>query len=394
MEAQMKRATREVFGKEPFRLFFPAGVVAGLIGVGLWPLHFGGSVSFYPGQAHVRLMAYGFFGAFIFGFLGTALPRMLSARPLGLANVTLLLAVYSIMTAGYATGKILWGDVALLALLLLFAAMIFPRALKRKDTPPPGFVLVGLAWLCVGAGAVIAVWQSRAEVDLFWANLQRLLSSQGFVLLPILGVGPFLLPRFFGLESAHDFPETTRPNAAWMRKAVFALVTGLVIIASFVWEARGGHRWAHGLRFVACLVYLGVEFPFRKAPKFSNALGASLRLAFVTLLGGFLAVALFPVYRVSLLHLTLVGGFAVITFVVGTRVVFGHSGNLPKLKTGNKWLLVAVLLMLFGMATRISGDFWPRIMASHYNYGALFWGAGVLLWAIKVLPKVLQVEEE
>lgn len=388
------RATIADYGKEPFRVFFPAGVLAGILGVALWPLHFSGIVSFYPGQAHVRLMAYGFFGAFIFGFLGTALPRMFSARPFGLRNVALLGVVYSAMVIAFAAGKIVWGDALLLVLLLLFFTIVIPRALQRKDTPPPGFVLVGLAWMCVIAGAVLAIFQTRMELDLFWVNLQRLLSSQGFVLLPILGIGPFLLPRFFGLESTHDFPEMTRPSSAWLRKALLALMAGLAVIASFVLEARGEFRWAHGLRFATCLIYLGLEFPFSRAPKFSSSLGASLRVAFAILLAGFLTVAVFPEYRVGLLHLTLVGGFAVITFVVATRVVFGHSGNLPGLKTGNRWLLVAVGLMLFGMATRISGDFWPKIMASHYNYGALLWAAGVLIWAWKVLPKVRQVDRE
>ena len=110
--------------------------------------------------------------------------------------------------------------------------------------------------------------------------------------------------------------------------------------------------------------------------------------------GGFTLIALFPAFRVGLLHLTLIGGFAVITFTVATRVVFGHSGNLEKLKGRNRWLLVAVALMLIGMATRISGDFWPKIMASHYTYGAIIWIAGVLLWSSYALPKVLQVESE
>jgi uncharacterized protein involved in response to NO len=390
----LKKITREDLGREPFRIFFPAGVLAGVVGVILWPLHFWGVVSFYPGQAHVRLMAYGFFGAFIFGFLGTALPRMLSARGFGFGNVIALLVLYTMMVAAFAAGRILWGDCLLLLLLLFFLSLVIPRAARRKDTPPPGFVLVGLAWMCVIAGAVLAVVQSRMELDLFWVNLQRLLSSQGFVLLPILGIGPFLLPRFFGLESTHDFPESTRPSGLWIRKALLAFVTGSVVIASFVLEAKGDFRWAHGIRFAACLVYLGLEFPFARAPKFSTALGASLRLAFAILLAGFLTVAVFPEYRVGLLHLTLVGGFAVITFVVATRVVFGHSGNLQRLKSGNWWLIVSVGMMLFAMATRISGDFWPKIMASHYNYGALLWAAGVFLWAWKVLPKVRWIEKE
>jgi len=36
----------------------------------------------------------------------------------------------------------------------------------------------------------------------------------------------------------------------------------------------------------------------------------------------------------------------------------------------------------------------PRIMPSHYNYGAACWIAGVLLWAGYVLPKVRAFEKE
>jgi len=337
-------------------------------------------------------MAYGFFGAFIFGFLGTALPRMLSAKPFGLVNVGLLFSLYLVMVVSFSFGKIGIGDGILVALLLSFISMVIPRARQRKDTPPPGFVLVGLAWLCVLSGAILALIQTRTELDLFWINLQRLLSSQGFVLLPMLGIGPFLLPRFFGLDSAHDFPEMTRPSTPWVRKAAFAFLTGALIIASFFIEANGKFQTAYLVRFLVTVVYFMLEFPFRRAPKLASALGASLWVAFITLVAGFLCVAIFPQFRVSLLHLTLIGGFAVITFVVATRVVFGHSGNIARLKSGNWWLLTAVGLMLFAMATRVSGDFWPKIMATHYSYGALVWVVAVLIWVIKVLPKVRMAE--
>ena len=65
--------------KEPFRIFFNQAIVAGVLGVALWPLHFWGAMESYPGIPHVRVMVFGFFGGFIFGFLGTDLPRMLSA---------------------------------------------------------------------------------------------------------------------------------------------------------------------------------------------------------------------------------------------------------------------------------------------------------------------------
>ena len=245
MDANLRRVTWDDVGKEPFRLFFPGGCARRDIGALLWPLHFWGIVRFYPGAAHIRLMAYGFFGAFILGFLGTALPRMLSARHFGKGNVVCLFTLYAMMLASYGNDKIVWGDALLLGLLLMFVALAASRARSRKDTPPPGFVLVGLAWMCVLAGAVLALIATRTELDLFWINLQRLLSSQGFVLLPILGIGPFLLPRFFGLESMHHFPEMLRPSPLWIRKAALALITGVLIIASFVIEANGRFQSAY-----------------------------------------------------------------------------------------------------------------------------------------------------
>jgi len=391
----MPRITFSDLGREPFRVFFPEGVLAGLVGVALWPLHFAGLVRLYPGQAHGRIMAYGLFGGFIFGFLGTAMPRLLSAPPLGTRNVLLLLGLHFAMLLSFAAQRILWGDTLFLVLLFFFLVLMIRRARHRQDTPPPGFVLVGLAFLCVASGAVLALLQPRMdESGAYWIELQKRLTYQGFVLLPILGIGPFILPRFFGLPSPHEFSEMLAPSPAWKKRAALALGSGLLILASFFIELAGWPRVGHAIRFATVTLYLALEFPFRQAPKATNALGASLRIAFTALVGGFILIALFPAFRVGLLHLTLIGGFAVITFTVATRVVFGHSGNLEKLKGRNRWLLVAVALMLIGMATRISGDFWPRIMASHYTYGAIIWIAGVLLWSSYALPKVLQVESE
>ena len=388
------RITLKDLGKEPFRVFFPAGVLAGIVGVALWPLYFWGVTEFYPGQIHARIMACGLFGGFIFGFLGTAIPRMLSANPLRVGEVIPLLLLHLAMVFSFAAGKIFVGDILFLSMLVGFLTCIAIRASKRKDTPPPGFVLVGLALLCVMSGTILAVVQNFREMETFWITLQRLLMYQGFVLLPILGIGPFILPRFFGMPNKHDFPEMLAPSKDWMKKAVLALAIGIIIVGSFFMEAKGWHRFAHGVRFAATLVYLFFEMPFHRAPKVSTVYGLAIRLAFLGVLAGFLAVAIFPVYRITLLHLTLVGGFAVVTFVVATRVVFGHSGKIELLKGRNRWLLISVGMTLFGMATRMSGDFWPKVMQSHYIYGAILWIAGVLLWSIYVLPKVLIADRE
>ncbi len=389
-----RRISWAAAAREPFRLFFPAAVIVGLAGVALWPLHFLGAVELYPGLSHARLMAYGFFAGFMLGFLGTALPRMLSAPPLHPAETSALLVIYGAMSMTLLLGKIIEGDILFLVLLAVFGTMAAVRIWKRADVPPPGFVLVALAFLCAAAGTVLGIVQTRLE-DAFWAGtLQHLLVYQGFILLPILGVGAFLLPRFFGLPSKHNFPESLVPPPGWTAKALLALVTGLIIIGSFWLEATGWFRTGPAIRLAAAGFYLAWEVPvFRRSPV-RNAPARILRLAFLLLLAGFLAIVLFPEYRISLLHMTLVGGFAIVTLIVATRVIFGHSGNLSLLERPNRWLWIAAGFMILAMATRISGDFWPKVLASHYNYGAVTWVIAVILWALYVLPKVILRDPE
>lgn len=48
--------------EEPFRIFFPIGVLLGVVGVSLWlPFYLGAGIP-YPNVAHARLMIEGFVG--------------------------------------------------------------------------------------------------------------------------------------------------------------------------------------------------------------------------------------------------------------------------------------------------------------------------------------------
>jgi uncharacterized protein involved in response to NO len=396
--ARADQKTARISGRElceePFRLFFPGAVLAGLIGVLLWPLYFGGVHPNYPAISHARLMAHGFFGGFIFGFLGTALPRVLSVKRLTVGETALFFLLYGGMIVAHALGKTFTGDALFLGLLIGFVSALVGRLPRRKDIPPPGFVLVGLAFVCAAAGAVISLLESRLEGAFFWLFLKPLLYYQGFVLLPILGIGGFLLPRFFGLNSAHDFPESVRPPPGWMTKAIVALAVGLLILGSFVIEAAGNLRLGHAIRFITVAAYLFHEVPVFRMKTRGQSLALGLKTGFGLLLFGILAIAVSPAYRVALLHFTLIGGFGIIALTVATRVIFGHSGNQARLAGRHRWFTLAAGLMVLGMATRITGDFWPRILATHYVYGALLWAAALVLWAVCVLPKVLVSDPE
>jgi uncharacterized protein involved in response to NO len=374
--------------EEPFRLFFPLAVLAGLIGTLAWPLHFSGLTAWYPGVDHGRLMAQGFFGAFIVGFLGTSLPRLLSVRRLTGLEVCVLAGLHLCLIAAHAAAFTTLGDGLFLIQLGILVGSFGVRFFLRRDVPPPGFVLVGLALLCGAAGTVLALFQEQIEDHYFWIRLRPLLQYQGFILLPILGVGGFILPRFFGLESRQVFPESKVPPGGWTPQVMIALAAGIAVLASFVIEAGGWPRTGAATRFVVAAGYLYWQVPFFRSKVRGSSLALGLRIAFLLLPSGFLAVTLFPGYRVALMHLTLIGGFGLLTLCVATRVLMGHTGQGSALAGRHRWLTVVILLMLVGMLTRISGDYWPRILASHYSYGGFLWAAGLLLWAIRMLPSV------
>ena len=47
---------------DPFRLFFPLGIVLGVAGVSIWPAYFFGLTPGFSGRAHAFVQADGFMG--------------------------------------------------------------------------------------------------------------------------------------------------------------------------------------------------------------------------------------------------------------------------------------------------------------------------------------------
>src|SRR5262245_3977047 len=60
---------------DPYRIFFPLGILLGVMGVLIWPLYYFGLTQGYSGRAHAFVQTDGFLFAFVAGFLLTAIPR-------------------------------------------------------------------------------------------------------------------------------------------------------------------------------------------------------------------------------------------------------------------------------------------------------------------------------
>lgn len=383
-----RRAGWSDFAAEPFRLLFPVAVVFGGLGALLWPAHLLGWLPWHPGAAHARLLILGFFGGFIAGFLGAALPRLLGAPPARTWELTLLVVLHIAANTAHLFGRIPLGDAISLFQWLAFAIWAATRFRRRADLPPPAFALAAMGVGCLLAGLVLSLAPMEEIPSAARLAWPRLLMNQGFPLLPILGVGAYLFPRVFHTPNRQDFPESRRPGPGWWRRLGAALALGLGVVATFWLEASGWTRVGSGARAGLVVLWAFSELSVHRRGAGPWLEPALLRLALGWMALGLSLVALAPGWRVGWLHLVLMGGFATTLLVVGARVLRGHGGRPQSPAWSGRWLKICVGLLLLAMLTRVSGDLWPKIMRTHYIYGALLWTAALALWSWKTLPEI------
>ncbi len=372
--------------EEPFRIFFPVGVLLGVVGVSLWVLFYLGVGIPYPNVAHARLMIEGFMASFIFGFLGTAGPRITSAPHFSLSEVATIFTLDLLAAGAHTGGAHRLGDICFAICLFFFACFLAKRFRQRKDSPPPNFVLVALGLVSGIAGAALLAFSEDALYSQGYQFGSALL-NECFVLLPVLGVAPFFIARLLDLPMA-ELPESRAFPAGWMRQAAFAGLIGIAIIASFWIDILNLPRVGGWIRVAAITLYITMRLPFRGRTFLAN----SLRVAIMSILAGFTVIALLPIYRVGALHIVFITGFNLIAFTVAVRVVFGHSGNLQRLQKP-LWFFIATSVLLFlAMISRFSADLAPQARVAHLLGAAICWLLAALIWIPNVIPKTAKLD--
>lgn len=361
---------------EPFRIFFPTGILFGIAGVMLWPLFFQGSLSFYPGESHARLMIQAFGGAFVLGFLGTAGPRVLGAPHLTWPEAALLLGLHVTGGLSHLHGWSRAGDLLFLAALCLFVAALGTRFFRfRQESPPPSLLLAGVGLLCGISGTFI--WCFPPLFPSIGAHrFAALLLYQGFLLAPVMGVGIFLFPRLMG--NSFGEPGPGKPRKAARRHTILAAVA---LVGSFVLEALG-HPAMGGVLRAASFLCAMASVKWKQSRKTMGSLGNALRFCCIPLFAaGLTAPVIWPQHRVAMLHLLFVGGFGLVCMIAASRVLHGHSGQ-PEGFSKTSWIVrILVTGVVVAATTRATADFLGDKVVSHYQYAAWSWIAASVLWA-------------
>jgi len=380
------RAWWKCLDGEPYRLLFPFGALVGVFGVMLWPAYVYGWIDLYPGLLHARIMIQGFFFSFIAGFMLSALPHVLEVNPIGRISSVLLTTAIAWITLLHTVGHPFLGDVLFACCILALPAHILPRWRNRKDLPPPGFLLAAFGLISAWAGAVGLALLAWISLDPRLFALTKLLHDQAFILFPVLGIGVYLLPRMAGVPNRHAIPRAPNISAAWIKRARVMIAWGLLLLLGFVLVALDHARAGFGLIATVFAAAFISEASLHRTRTVKGTVPKGLLLAIFFIAAGYAIIAAQPMWRMAYIHIVFITGSGLLTLLIGTRVMLGHSGHAPMIYM--KWNSIrwVIGLLILAMATRVSADLIPSMKWSHYAYAAITWAVTVVIWLITFSP--------
>jgi uncharacterized protein involved in response to NO len=367
--------------REPFRIFFPLGVLLGGLGVGHWLLYTVGLTEGYSCLGHGLAQVEGFLPAFALGFLLTALPRRTqSAPPSAMMLFSSALGV-TVAAAAAVTGHEALAQLAFIAvvvLLVAFAARRFAASGSGGRRPPASFVLLPIGLLHGLAGATLVL------IARSWGHgLGRLLVEQGLFSCLVVGVAGLLVPLMSGAPPPPDLDRS--PRERW--RALGWALLGAGIFASLILEQAGWERLGPLGR--AALVAWGLGW--RMPQRLLAGPGTNRRLMWLALRLTPLGIALsglLPDYRVPALHVTFIGGFGLMAFAVASHVTYGHLGLEARRDGSPPAVVLAGSGIALALLARVTAD-WSATYFAHVGAAAVAWLAGTGAWLLLLGPSLL-----
>ena len=372
--------------QEPFRLFFPLGIMCGLIGVSHWLFYQIGWTERYSCFYHGLVQIQGFQICFIVGFLMTALPKFMDvpgARPFEILISTCLVLA---CMAGLIVENWFAAEVGFLALIvhtIVFAARRFRR---RRDSPPPEFVfiVIGLLHALVG-GALLLQAKTTAT--------GRPMVEQGMTLSFMMAIGGYLLPRLLGYRarSSEAGPQVSTESASGRSERVriaLYLAAGCILFLSFLGESFVSERAGRLVRAGVVSAYFIAVVGVYRRPRAKVWHVRFLHLSLLFAMAGLWLSGLFPEYGVVALHMLFVGGFSLITLAVAVRAVASHCGFESLWDRNPAPVVLFGTLFLIALGLRICADLFPEAYFPLLATAAGVWSAGVLVWGVYFVPKL------
>ena len=384
----------EIRSIEPYRVLFPIGVAAALAGLVPW-LAYAASLASrwprawpvaWPGRVHAALMVQGFELAFICGFLLTAMPafthgpRVTRAELALVSGAVVAFVVLRALELPAAAG-------AYLAALLALAASVARRVRPGAAAPPEEFLLVATGMALGLAGGVV---QALAALGVMPGTAERAgvrCVSLGMMPALVLGLGGLLVPTFAMMRDPLAIAGIARAGDRPRRRAFTLAIAALLVLAVNL-EFAGLGTPAAVLRALAALASTQLAWKLWRLPGRRNRLSWAIWSAGWCVALGFTAAALLPLQRVEAWHVAFVGGYALLTLGIATRVVVSHGGHPPadeaRVLNGTALgsLALAALVRVFGPAFDPARATLEHLLAA--GFGTLAFAA----WLAAAWPRI------
>ena len=380
--------------EEPYRLFFPLGVLAGILGVSHWLLYALGFLHEYSAVFHSSIQIQLYVSFFIFGFLMTAGPRFAGAPHATPKEVVVFLALFLTMFICLIFYHWLLSEILFIISILLLGNFLFQRMLKKGVYKPPAeFVWIPMGILCGVIGSALSIAGRMDFLPSAALTVGKPMKEQGFILAVVMGVGGFLGPRLMGFSGLlqpselRSMAEAQRKRLQRMRIHFFA---GLCLLTSFWLEGRGWIVAAYGLRALIVTLELLWTTAIYRIPKARELFARLLWFALWMVIAGYWGVVLWPVQRKTMLHLVFIGGFSVMIFAVATMVVLSHAGEGEKLKKPLGALRFAATGVVLALLFRFIAPFFPLYYFGWLAVAAVCWISAGFCWLWFVIPKLMR----
>ncbi len=379
---------------DPYRVLFPLGVLAAVVGLLPWVAY---ALSLspwwptrvvvpWPGAEHAALLAQGFELAFVCGFLLTAMPAFThGARCSGreLAAVTGGVVAYiALRAAGLPIAAWAW-----LYTLGALAFVVGRRVRPGAAAPPEEFLLVATGLALGLAGGIVQAMAASGWIPAVAERSGVRCISLGMLPALVLGLGALLVPTFTMMKNPLDIVGIARAGQRPRRRA-FTLALALALVLALLGELSGFVTPAGWMRAAAVIASTQLAWKLWRAPGRRDRLSWTLWISGWCVVIGFTFAALFPLQRVEAWHVAFVGGYALLTLGIGTRVVVSHGGHamteerVVLTRTVVTALLTAVLVRALGPV------FDPTRIALHHAAASLLALTAFALWLAGAWPRV------
>lgn len=372
---------------EPYRLFFPLGVLFAWIGVGHWLTYAIGVTTTYSCRFHGLVQMQAFMMAFAIGFLLTALPRRTQSPLVGRLEMAALAAALIVTVGAAIIDSWILAEIAYAAMFVLLIQFALRRFFTGKAgrRPPAAFVLLPIAALQGLAGATLIAAAEANAVLPSSGHLGVLLVEQGVFLCLAIGVGSLVLPLMSGAPPPPDLGSA--PRETW--KALAYAAAGIAIFASLLLEQLGFER--SGPLFRAMVVAIGLGFG-GGALRLPGKPGAHRKLVWLSVWlmpVGLIASAIWPDYRVPAMHILYIGGFSLLVFGVGSHVAMSHLGMEQLALSRPRAVIILGAAFLIALCARLAADA-SQTYFLHLGWAAAVWIVGTAVWLAFFGPKMLR----